>query len=134
MRATIAQKQVQTYDRNYTHLTDKLNSLLIFFDCDREIEIIRITIDKSRSNYGCHVKVYGPPDIILEGNARGDTESQAILVALDNVGITFDRPLGQRDSGNRNYTSIKNLFEAIGLELGVTRGHTIRAGLGIHNV
>jgi hypothetical protein len=48
--------------------------------------------------------------------------------------LSLDRPLGLQDSGLRNYTSIKEIFEAIGLELGVNRSALINEGTPSHNL
>ena len=134
MKATLAKQQINAHDRNNDRLSDKLNSAIIYFDCDRQIEALRIETYKSRNNYGCWIKAYNPPNVILEGNARGDTESEAIVKAFASIELSFDRPLGYQSSGLRKYTPIDTVLEAIASELEVKRGEKIEVGYRIYNI
>jgi hypothetical protein len=135
MKATLNKKGHlrMTYAGNQ-RVSDRLHSVLIWFDCNRGCKAIWIEINKSTKDYGCTIRVTNTDNISLEGNCRGKTESEVILKAFNSIGITFDRQLGLQDSGLRNYTSIKEIFEAIGLELGVERGALINEGMPIHNL
>lgn len=91
---------------------------LLVVDPD-ELECIDIRIYKKGKTYSCCIWIRRKCAIDLTGSGKGQISQHAVINALASMGITFDRPLPDRDAIARPEKMVLTAIDAISIELGI---------------